>query len=146
MITFTSAINITRPPEVVFGFLANIHLKQQAGDSPVLALDMTTSGAPRLGSKYREVVQMLPFYKGVFLSEITAFEPPQLLELTWTGPSMTGCDRYILTEIRDGTQLNHKKQLSCLGILKLMEPFIRIPLFPRLEARLATIKHCLEEG
>ena len=68
MITFSSSINIARPPEAVFDFLANVHLVQQAEGSPVLALDMTTPGPPRLGSRYREVVQLLPFSKGEFIS------------------------------------------------------------------------------
>lgn len=145
MITFSSSVNIARSPEAVFEFLANVHTIQQAGGSPVLALDMTTSGVPRLGSKYREVVQMLPFYKGVFLSEITAFEPARLLELTWTGPGMTGRDRYDITKIKDSASLNHTKWLTCTGLLKIMEPLMSKPLFLRLEARLAEIKRRLEE-
>ncbi len=146
MIAFRSSINIRRRPEAVFHFLANVHLVQQAEDSPVLALEMTTPGPPGLGTRYREVVQMLPFFKGEMLSEITAFEPPRLLEMVWTGPAMTGRDRYELTEIQDGTQLVHQKWVSCPGLLRIMEPFMRKALFPRLEERLEAIKHGLEEG
>ena len=64
MITFSSSINIARPPDAVFEFLANTQNVPQAEGLPVFALEMTTPGAPRLGSRYREVVQMLPFYKG----------------------------------------------------------------------------------
>jgi hypothetical protein len=145
MITFSSSITIARPPEAVFDFLANLQDIQQAGGSPVLILEMTTSGAPGLGSRYREVVQMLPFYKGEFISEITAFESPRLLELAYTGPGMKGGDRYDLTATGSGTNLNHKKWLSLPGILRVVEPFMRNPLFPRLEARLEAIKRYLEE-
>jgi hypothetical protein len=60
MIVWSSSIDIQRPPEIVFDFLANIQDVQQSDDSPVLALDLITEAPPRLGSKYREVVQMMP--------------------------------------------------------------------------------------
>jgi hypothetical protein len=131
---------------VVFDFLANIQDVQQAEDSPVLELDLITTGPPRQGSRYREVVQMAPFLKGEILSEITAFEPPRVLEMTWRGPGMAGFDRYELEAIQDGTILNHKKCTSCIGFLRIMEPLMRSPLVSRLEQRLLAIKHLLEES
>jgi len=89
---------------------------------------------------------MLPFYNGEFLNEFTAFEPPRLLEVVWTGPGMAGRDRYELTEIQGGTKLVHQKWVSCPGLLRIMEPFMRRALFPRLEERLDAIKRGLEEG
>jgi hypothetical protein len=146
MIVWSSSIDIHRPPEVVFELLANIQDVHQADDSPVLALDLITAGPPRLGSRYREVVQMTPFFKGEIISEITAFEPPRVLELTWRGAGMTGTDRYELATIQDGTTLSHTKCVSWSGVLRLMEPIMRIPLIPRLEQRLVDIKQLLEEG
>jgi hypothetical protein len=146
MIVWSSSIDIHRPPEVVFELLANIQDVHQADDSPVLALDLITAGPPRLGSRYREVVQMAPLVKGEILSEITAFEPPRVLELTWSGAGMTGTDRYELAAIQDGTALSHTKCVSWPGVLGLFEPIMRIPLIPRLEQRLVDIKQLLEEG
>ena len=62
MISFRSSIIIRTRPEAVFHLLANLHRHHQAEGSPVLALGMTTPGPPGLGSTYREVVRMLPFY------------------------------------------------------------------------------------
>jgi len=146
MIEWRSSVDIRRRPEAVFDFLSNLDRVEQPEGSPVLAYELTTSGPPGLGSEYREVVQMLPFYKGEIISKITAFEPPVLLEMTWTGPGMTGRDRYELAEIQDGTTLVHQKWTSCPGLLRVMEPLMRKPLFPRLEARLVDIKRLLEEG
>jgi len=86
------------------------------------------------------------FVKGEFVSEITAFEPPWLLELVWTGPAMTGRDRYELGEAQDGTKLLHQKWTSPRGPLRMMEPIMRRALLPRLEERLSAIKRALEEG
>ncbi len=146
MIEFSSSITIAKPPEEVFNFLANIDRVEQAQDSPVLALDATTPGPPAPGSKYREVVRILPFYHGEFISVITSFEPSRLLEMNFTGPAMTGRDRYELTETLGGTELVHKKWVSFPGLLRIMEPLMRRPLFPRLQARLEAIKQHLEEG
>ncbi len=143
MIEFSSSITIRRPPEAIFHFLSNLHNLQQAGGSPVLSLEKLTPEPPGTGFKYREIVQMFPFYKGEFITEITVFEPPRVLELAWTGPAMIGRDRYELTAVQDGTELVHKKSVSSPR-LRIMEPFIRRPLFPRLQARLEEIKRGLE--
>ncbi len=145
MIAFSSSIRIRRSPETVFHFLSNLHNLQQAGGSPVLSIEKLTPAPPGQGFRYREVVQMFPFYKGEFITEITVFEPPRVLELAWTGPGMIGRDRYELTPVDDGTDLAHHKWLSSPGVLRIMEPFMRKPLFPRLQARLEEIKRGLEE-
>ena len=144
MIAFASSVIIRRPPETVFHFLSNLHNLQQAGGSPVLSMEKLTPAPSGPGFRYREVVQMFPFYKGEFISEITVFEPPRVLELAWTGPGMIGRDRYELTPVNDGTDLVHKKWVSSPGVLRIMEPFMRRPLFPRLQARLEEIKRGLE--
>ena len=146
MIRWSSSIDIRRPPEVVFGLLANIQDVEQSEGSPVLALDLITEGAPRLGSRYREVVQMMPFIKGEILSEITAFESPRLLEMAWSGTGMTGTDTYELATVQAGTTLTHTKCVSWHGVLGLVEPIMRILLIPRLEQRLVDIKQLLEGG
>jgi hypothetical protein len=144
MIVWSSSIEIQKSPEVVFDFLANIQDVQQSDDSPVLALELITEGPARLGSKYREVVQMMPFIKGEINSEITAFDFPRVLELTWSGSGMSGMDRYELDINQFGTSLKHTKYTSFLGILRVMEPIMRVPLIPRLQQRLVVIKGILE--
>lgn len=144
MIVWSSSIEIQTPPELVFDFLANIQNVPQPEDSPVLALEMITEGPPRLGSRYREVVRMMPFIKGEIFSEITAFDFPRMLELTWKSSGMHGMDRYELDSRPSGTILKHTKHTSFLGILRIMEPILRLPLIPRLEERLVDIKRILE--
>jgi hypothetical protein len=144
MIEWKSAIEIQKPPDAVFEFLANVPNAPQPEGSPV-ALEMTTPGPPGLGSQYREVVRMLPFYHGEFRNEYTVFEPPWVLEIDWTGPAMSGRDRYELAESPKGTTLVHSKRLACPGLLRVIEPLLRRPLIPRLEGRLVAIKRIVEE-
>jgi hypothetical protein len=89
---------------------------------------------------------MMPFFKGEILSTITAFERPVVLQMEWTGPGMTGRDRYELGAIPEGTTLVHHKWTSASSLLRVMEPLMKKQLFPRLEARLVGIKRLLEEG
>lgn len=145
MILWSSSIDIGKPSEVVFEFLANIQDVEQANDSPVLALESLTEGPPGLGSRYREVVQMMPFARGEIVSEITAFEFPRVLEMTWSGPGMRGIDRYELDVHEHGTTLRHAKNTCFRGILRAFEPIMRKPLVPRLEQRLVDIKRILED-
>lgn len=145
MIAWSSTTEILRPPEAVFHFLANIQDVEQEDGSPVLELELITPGPPGLGSRYREVVRMLPFFKGEILSEITAFEPPRVLGLAWTAPGMKGTDTYELAASSGGTTLKHTKNTACLGLLRLMQPLMRAALLPRLEDRLVGIKREIEE-
>jgi hypothetical protein len=144
MIAWSLSVGILRAPEVVFHYLANIQDVKQEEGSPVLALDLITPGPPRLGSRYREVVQMLPFFKGEIFSEITAFKPPQVLEMSWTAPGMKGTDKYELAATHDGTSLKHTKNTLCSGALRLIEPVMRGALVPKLEERLLGIKKEIE--
>lgn len=146
MITFCSSILIQVSPEVVFDMLANVHRVRQAEDSPVRTLDLTTPGPPGVGSRYYEVVRMLPFYDGEIISEITAFEPPRLLEEIFTGPGMTGRLKYQMQSMGEATLLTQQQCFSYRGLLRLCEPIIRIPLFRRLRWRLGLIKQGLEKG
>jgi len=68
-------VTIRRRPEQSFIVLVNLDRVQQAEDSPVgraRIYDLRLSWA---GLQVPEVVRMLPFYKGEFITEITTFEP-----------------------------------------------------------------------
>jgi hypothetical protein len=146
MTPFRGSVVIRRPPEVIFEVMANLHRVPQAEGSPVLALDLATSGPVGPGSRFREVVRILPFYSWEFLSEITTYTPPRLLEETFTGPGMSGLIRYDLTEVDEGTELVQQEWLSLRGLLRVFDPMVRRALYSRLEARLDLIKRGLEEG
>jgi len=50
----------------------------------------------KVGTRYREVVQMMPFVKRDILSEVTRFEPFSVLEEKWRGGGMEGILTYFL--------------------------------------------------
>jgi hypothetical protein len=143
---FELTISIHRPPADVFAFLRDKDKYPQEEDSPVLLLEQTTSGFPDVGTCYREVVQMLPFYQGEILSKITRFEPNQHLEEDFCGAWMYGHLAYQFIPEQDGTKLIQRETLHYQGLLMFCEPFIRLLLQRRLRERLEGIKTVLEGG
>ena len=143
---FELIISIDRPPADVFAFLRDKDKYPQERDSPVLLLEQTTSGLPGVGTCYREVVQMLPFYQGEILSTITRFEPNEHLEEDFRGAGMVGHLAYQFIPEKCGTKLIQRETLHCLGLLRFCEPIIKLLLGRRLRERLEDIKAVLEGG
>lgn len=143
---FELSISINRPPADVFAFLRDKDRYPQEEGSPVLVLEQTTPGPACAGTRYREVVQMLPFYRGEILSEITRFEPNEHLEEDFRGAGMQGHLAYQFLPEKDGTKLIQSQSLHYYGLLRLCEPLIRVLLDRHLRGRLESIKAVLESG
>jgi hypothetical protein len=143
---FELSIWIHRPPADVYRFLRDKDKFSQEEDSPVLLLEKTTPGPFGTGTRYREVVQMLPFYKGEIHSEITGFEPNESLEEEFKGAGMHGHLAYRFLKEGEGTRVIQKESLHYRGILRLCEPVIQRLLGRRLRERLENIKTVLESG
>ena len=143
---FELAISIDRPPADVFAFLRDKDRYPQEADSQVLLLDKSTPGPTCVGTRYREVVQMLPFYRGEIISEITRYEPHTFLEEDFEGPGMTGHLAYQFLPEGEGTRLIQRETLRYHRLLWLIEPLIKLVLGRRLQERLEDIKQILENG
>lgn len=143
---FDVSIHIKREPQDVFAFLRDKDLYPQKEGSPVLLLDKTTPGPVGVGTRYREVVQMLPLVKGEILSEIIAYEPGQRLAESWEGPSMDGTLTYLFIAEEGGTRLVQQERLNPRGWLRLFGPIIKHTLGRAIVRRLEDIKRILEAG
>jgi hypothetical protein len=143
---FELVIQISRPPDTVFAFLRDKDKFPQAEDSPVLLLEKTTPGPHAVGTRYREVVQMLPFFKGEILSEITHYEPGERLGEAWQGAGMKGHLTYLFIPENDGTKLIQQETVRPQGLLRLVAPLIKWTLGRRLQERLHDVKRILEAG
>lgn len=143
---FELSITINRPPADVFAFLRDKERFDREEKSSVLILEKTTPGPAGVGTRHREVVQMLPFIQGDFLSVITRFDPDERLEEDFAGAGMKGHLTYLFEPIGDGTRLVQKETLIPLGMLKLLGPVIKVTLGRALEKRLGDIKQILESA
>jgi len=141
---FDLSVTIDRAPEDVFIFLRDKDLYIQKPGSLVLILEKTTDGPTETGTKYREVVQMLPFVRGEIFSEITIYDPPNRLEESFHGSGMSGYLAYLFLAEKNGTKLIQRETLNFKGLLKLLHPLIRTVLSNKLKKRLIDIKDELE--
>ena len=143
---FELSIVIARRPSEVFSFLENKDKFPQEESSPVLLLEKTTEGPIGVGTRYREVVQMMPFVRGEIRSEITRYVPNRYLEESFTGANMQGYLAYEFLPEDGGTRLVQRETLSALRFLKFFERIIERLLSRRLRERLDGIKTILESG
>ena len=143
---FDLDITIDRSPHIVFAFLRDKDKHPQEKYSPVLLLEKTTAGPCGVGTRYREIVQMLPFFKGEILSEITHFEPEHRLDEDWRGPGMDGHLTYLFLPDDGGTNLIQKETLNPRGLLWFFSPIINLTLGWAIRKRLQLIKRVLESG
>ncbi len=142
---FDLRIEIDVPQDCVFSFLRDKHLTQRAPGSAVLILEKTTSGPVGVGTRYREVVRMLPWYQGEILSVITAFREGEQIEEVFSSAGMTGTLEYQFIPRMNGTELIQRQQFEFNERLVLFLPLIRLLLANQLKRRLSGIKRHLEE-
>jgi uncharacterized protein YndB with AHSA1/START domain len=140
------SVVIQRPPAEVFAVLRDKDKIPQKPGSPVLILERTTPDPIGVGTRYREVVQMMPFVRGEILSELTRFEPPEHLEEDFSGAGMRGHLAYEFLPEGGGTRLIQRETVRWQGLLRLVEPLMARMLGRQLQARLEGIRTGLDSG
>ena len=143
---FELSVTIHRSPEDVFGFLRDKDKLPQKPGSPVLVLEKTTLGPAGVGTRYREVVQMLPFVRGEILSVVTHFQPGERLEEDYAGAGMIGHLAYHFSPEAGGTRLTQRETVRTRGLLRVFEPVMERMLSRQLRKRLEAIKAALDGG
>ena len=135
---------IARPLADVFAFFRD--LDQHAGQegSVVPVYDKVTPGPTGVGTRYREVIRLLPGLTAEMWSEITAYEPERRLAYRFSGMGMDGLLDYEFEATGEGTLIVQRQSLHPRGLLNLLNPLIK-PAFSRAAGnRLEGIKHLLE--
>jgi len=143
---FDLSITIHRSPADVFGFLRDKDKYPQEPGSPVRTLEQTNPGPAGVGTRYREVVQMLPFVRGEILSVVTCFEPCARLEEDFEGAGMIGHLAYTFVPEEGGTRLTQQETVRVRGLLRVLELLMERMLSRQLRKRLEGIKAVLESG
>lgn len=136
---FESSVRIDRPPAVVFAFMRDKHLAVQEPGSPVLVLEKATPGEVGVGTRFREVVRMLPGVRGEIRSTITRCERDRALEEDFAGAGMRGHLTYGFRAEGDGTRLVQRQTLELVWWLRPLQPLVRRAFARRLRGRLDDI-------
>ena len=143
---FRFTANIKRPREEVFAFFRDVdqHAGQKGTRVPVY--DKTTPGPVGVGTRYREVVQVLPLVRGEMISEVTLFDDGECLEYRFTGLGMEGELAYTFEPVEGGTRVVQEQSLRPRGVLRLFSPLIGKMFAAVASRRLQVIKSLLEQG
>ena len=145
---FTAVIH--RPPADVFAFFRDVDQYNEHEGSPVPVLDKITDGPVGVGTRYREVVMMLPFIKALhfvtmtILSEVTDYEPGHRLASWWRSDVMAGQLVYTFESVDGGTLVVQQMSLHPRGALRLFSPLIKATFSRVAGQRLQDIKALLE--
>ena len=141
---FSRSTWINCPPSTVFAFLRDKDTHRQQPGSPVQVLERVTPGPVQAGSRFVEVVRIMPFVTSRIESTVTRCDPPTRLEERFVAPRMSGYLAYEFQLEEGGTRLIQRETLEYRGLLSLFEPLIERMLIPRIVERLAAIKVWLE--
>jgi len=141
---FELSIDINCPQKEVYIFLRDKDKYTQKEGSPVLILEKTTADPVGIGTKYREIVQMLPYYKSEILSVLTRYEPYEYLEEEFSGAGMKGYLAYQFIDQGESTKLIQRESIFFSFPLNLINPILKKSLHRKLMERLEEIKTDLE--
>ena len=139
---FTAVIE--SPIDRVFAFLKDIDHHAGKEGTVVPVYDKITPGPVKVGTRYREVIRLLPFISGEMISEVTAFEPGCRLGYVFSGMGMDGDLVYSFRETSVGTEVVQKQRLYPRGMLKLLSPIIGRMFENAASSRLLIIKDLIE--
>ncbi|MBN2388243.1 MAG: SRPBCC family protein [Anaerolineales bacterium] len=138
--------HIERPVGEVFAFLRDIDQHERTDDSVVPVYAKVSPGPAAVGTRYLEMVRVLPQLCFEIRSEVTTLEPERDLAYRWTGPGMHGELAYVFEALDAGTRLYQYQTLHLHGFLRLFSPFVRRAFGGRIQERLGEIKSALERG
>ena len=119
---FDLSISINCKQEKAFIFLRDKDQHIQEADSPVIVLERLTDPLVAVGTKYREVVQVLPFYRSEISSTITRYEPYEYLEEEFYSKGMKGHLAYQFINEHGSTKLIQRERICFSFPLNLLNP------------------------
>ncbi len=140
------AVSIRRPPEAVWAFLDDVQDHIGEPGSPVPEMEKIPPGPVRVGTRWREVVRLLPGMRMTIWTVATEVDPGRRLAEVWRGPWMTGRIVYDIEPTEDGSVLHQRETMSPEGPLALMSGRMDRMFRPRITARLDSIRDQLEAG
>lgn len=143
MIETSDSITINRPIEEVFAYVTDTS-NDPAWHTDILDVRKTTDGPIGLGTKWH-----VGFKPAMGVSEgemeVAAFEPNRKEVMRGVMGPMQPTLTYLVEPAGAGTRFTRRVQIKVSGMMKLMEPLMRL-MTPRGNAKfLANLKRVLEE-
>jgi hypothetical protein len=142
---FRFTATIQRPPGQVFAFFRDIDQHAGRKGTRVPVYDKLTPDPVGLGTRYREVVQLLPLIRGEIISEITEYHEGKRLGYRFSGLGMDGALTYTFQAVDRGTYLVQEQSLNPKGVLRIFGTTIGKMFSFMAGRRLEGIKALLEQ-
>ncbi len=142
MVTIDHSIDIQRPVEAVFAYVADPRNDPQ-WQGAIKEVRLTPDGPPRVGTKVKLVVSFL----GVRLeptNEITAWEPNRSFSYMGRAAPSTAEATYRFEAVGTGTRLSATLQVEPGGLFQVAEPLFASQAKRQLEADFQHLKGLLE--
>jgi len=136
-----AAVTIRQTPEKVFSYLTDVDKIQQW--SPVANMKLITSGPVGVGSQFSQTVSILGKSFDT-VTEVTTSNPPTSYAFKSTSGPMAFEQRFTLTPIAEGTQLDTVIEGEPGGLLKLAGPVVASAVNKQLNDQLNKLKQLLE--
>lgn len=141
---FDLAVKIRRPPSAVYDVLAQKERHAVHPGSPVARLERLTPGPTRVGTRWVEVVPLLPGVRLTVRSEADRVEPGVALGESFTSLVFSGHLEYEFGAVDGGTRLRQRQRIQLRGPVRLLARPMDSALRPRLLQRLADLRDLLE--
>ena len=143
---FRFSVLIDRPPIAVFAFFRDVDQHAGQEGTPVPVYDKVTPGPVGIGTRYREVIQILPLISGEMLSEITLYDEGQRLGYRFAGLGLEGELTYTFETVDGRTRVVQEQSLRLRGVARFFSRLIGKMFSAAAAARLEGIKALLEQG
>lgn len=141
---FDLAVEIRCPPSEVYDALAHKERYAVHPGSPVARLERLTPGPTRVGTRWVEVVPLVPGVRLTVRSETDRAEPGVALGEAFVSPVFAGHLLYEFEPVDGGTRLRQRETLTLRGLVRVLARPMDAALRPRLLRRLADIRDLLE--
>ena len=143
MVHFENTVIIDRPPEQVFGYLADF-ARLSDWNPAVRATRKRSAGPPRVGTIYWQARE----FAGRDIEDefaITAYEPPARLAIESRSGAFPIAFDYQLAPVGGGTRLINRVRLEPAGLLGLAAPLLAPRVQTAVRDNLHRLKGILEE-
>ena len=141
MFTVSCSEEIERPPEVVFAF-AGDYSNDPCWRTGVLSMEYEAGGRPAIGARTRETMRSMG-RTAVTVGEITDYSSARTAFRSLSGPVSCDGRREFLPSIT-GTRFTYSLTLRPSGVLRVLEPLLRLVFVRQVRADLRRLKRHLE--
>jgi uncharacterized protein YndB with AHSA1/START domain len=143
VVTFDSGVTIKRPPEEVFAFIAE-PMNEPEWHQDVVEVKRTSDGSIGAGSTFEWKMKFMGTHQVQF--EVKEFVPGrrEVITAVSRGPLMPTFT-YTLEPVAEGTRFIRHGDIRVGGIMKLIEPMMKVIAPKHMQGLLEKLKLVLEE-